>query len=114
MNISRRMIVAAIPLSLLWASSAQAASRTVWDGTWSGAWGGSESQATSVTIAGNRVVSYEYQGVSTPVAKSVVTPTRVTYGEEGTVVTLTRTSNTTALATIHSSQGEATAKLTKQ
>jgi hypothetical protein len=112
MNISRRMVVASIPLSLLFMSSVQAASRIGWDGTWSGAWGGSVPM--SVTIANNRVVSFEYQGVSTPVARSQVTPTRVTYGDKATVVTLTRTSDTTAFATIHSSQGDATAQVTKR
>ena len=74
-------------------------------------WGGRD--PTSITIAGKRVVSYEYQGVSTPVAKSKVTPKRVTYISNGTTVTLTKTSNTTAFAALHSSQGDATAELTK-
>jgi hypothetical protein len=92
--------------------SAIAASRTGWDGTWSGLWEGSE--ATSITIENNKVVSFEYQGVSTPVASSRVTPTKVTYGDNGVTVTLTKTGNSSAFATIHSPQGDATAKLTKQ
>ena len=123
MIISRRMVFAAIPLSILFASSLQAAPKRhvrhgryaapkgSWEGTWSGAWGGS--QPCSVTIAGNRVVSYEYQGVSTAVAKSKVTPKRVTYTSSGTTVTLAKTSKTTAHATLHSSQGDATAELTR-
>jgi hypothetical protein len=107
------MVFASIPLSLLFASSLQAAPKSSWDGTWSGSWGGRD--PTSITIAGNRVVSYEYQGVSTPVARSKVTPKRVTYkSNDGTTVTLTKTSKTTAFATLHSSQGDATAELTKQ
>ena len=39
---------------------------------------------------------------------------KVTYISNGTTVTLTRTSATTAFATLHSSQGDATAQLTKQ
>jgi len=112
MKINRRMVFASIPLSLLFASSLQAAPKSSWDGTWSGSWGGRD--PTSITIAGKRVVSYEYQGVSTPVARSKVTPKRVTYTSNGTTVTLTKTSKTTAFATLHSSQGDATAELTKQ
>lgn len=112
MNISRRMVLASIPVSLLFASSLQAAPKSAWDGTWSGSWGGQ--RPTSITIAGGRVVSYEYQGVSTPVAKSIVTPTRVSYGENGTTVALTKTTKTTAFAELHSSDGDATAELTKQ
>jgi hypothetical protein len=92
--------------------AALAASKTGWDGTWSGSWGGSA--PTSVTIVKKRVVSYEYQGVSTPVATSKVTPTKVTYGDDGTTVTLTRTSKTTAFAKLHGPRGNATAKLTKE
>ena len=124
MIISRRMVFAAIPLSILFASSLQAAPKrherhvrhaaltSSWEGTWSGAWGGS--QPCSVTIAGNRVVSYEYQGASTPVTKSRVTPKTVTYEGTGATVTLTRTGAKTALAKLHSQQGDATAQLTRQ
>jgi hypothetical protein len=124
MIINRRMVFAAIPLSILFSSSLQAAPKkhvrherhaaptSSWDGTWSGAWGGS--QPCSVTIAGNRVVSYTYQGASTPVTKSTVTPKTVNYEGTGATVTLTRTGKTTALATLHSQQGEGTAQLTRQ
>src|SRR5271156_5434375 len=120
MIINRRMVFAAIPLSILFASSLQAAPKrhvrhaaptSSWDGTWSGAWGGS--QPCSVTIAGNRVVSYEYQGASTPVTKSRLTSKTVTYEGTGATVTLTRTGTTTALATLHSQQGDATAQMTR-
>ena len=112
MQINRRMVLASIPLTLLFASSLQAAPRSSWDGTWSGLWGGRDS--TSITIARNRVVSYEYQGVSTPVAKSKVTPKTAIYISSGITVTLTKTGKSTAFATLHSSQGDATAELTKQ
>jgi hypothetical protein len=112
MKINRRMLFASIPLSLLFASSLQAAPKSSWDGTWSGSWGGRD--PTSITIAGNRVVSYEYQGASTLVAKSKVTSKRVIYVSNGTTVTLTKTSRTTAFATLHSSQGDATAVLTRK
>ena len=112
MRINRRMVFAAVPLSLLFASSLQAAPKPSWDGTWSGSWGGRN--PTSITIAANRVVSYEYQGVSTPVAKSRVTAKRVIYLSNGITVTLTKTGKTTALATLHGSQGDATAQLTRQ
>jgi hypothetical protein len=121
MIISRRMLFASIPLSILFAGSLQAKTqhhrhghehlRSSWDGTWSGAWGGS--QPTTITIAGNRVVSYTYQGASTPVTSSRVTATRVSYAGNGTTVTLVRTGNATASATLHSQQGEGTAQLTR-
>jgi len=111
MIIARRVLLAAIPLSLLWAGSASAGGS--WEGTWSGAWGGKE--PTSVTIAANKVVSYQYQGSSFPVAKSKVTPTKIVYsGDEGVTVTLTRTGEKTANAALHSDQGDATAELTRQ
>src|ERR1700722_16094033 len=112
MIISRRMVFAAIPLSILFASSLQAAPKrhvrherhaahaSSWAGTWSGSWGGS--QPTTITIEGTRVVSYTYQGAATPVTKSHVTPKTVTYEGQGTTVTMTRTGATTASATLHS------------
>jgi len=112
MQINRRMAFAILPLSLLFAGSLQAAPTSAWTGTWSGAWGGKD--PTSITIAGKRVVSYEYQGASTPVTRSKVSPKRVIYGSNGVTVTLTRTGGTTAFATLHSSQGDATAVLTRR
>ena len=112
MKINRRMVFALVPLSILFASSLQAAPKGPWDGKWSGSWGGRD--PTSITIAGKQVVSYEYQGVSTAVAESTVTPNRVTYISNGTTVTLTRTDKTTAFAKLHSSQGDATAELTNE
>ncbi len=114
MKMSRRLALAAIPLSLLFASPLQAAPKSSWDGTWSGAWGGQKENATSINIAGKRVVSFEYGGASTPVVHSVVTPKKVTYGDNGTVVTLTRTGKSTASATLHTAQGDATATLTRR
>jgi hypothetical protein len=92
--------------------AASPAPTSAWTGTWSGAWGGKD--PTSIKIAGKRVVSYEYQGASTPATKSKVTPKRVIYISNGITVTLTRTGRTTAFATLHSSQGDATAALTRQ
>jgi hypothetical protein len=114
MNISRRLVFAVIPISLLWASAGHAGSAGSWDGTWAGAWGGKETEATSVTVAGKRVVSYEYQGVSHPVSTSKVTPTKIVYEDQGVTVTLTRTSDTKAAAALHSDQGDATAELTRR
>ena len=124
MIISRRMVFTSIALSILFASSPQAAtkrhhapkshssSHSSWDGTWSGAWGGN--QATSITIEGMRVVSYTYQGASTPVTKSRITANKVTYEGTGSTVTMTRTGKNTAAATLHSQQGDGTAQLTRQ
>jgi hypothetical protein len=108
-----RWLSAAV-MTIAVSSAAPAASVTGWDGTWSGAWGGKSTEATSVTVAGKRVVSYEYQGVSHPVTNSKLTATRITYEDQGNAVTLTKTSNTTAHAALHSGQGDATAELTRQ
>lgn len=119
MLIDRRVVMATIPISLFLAGSAEATidrrhrppdATSSWDGTWSGNWGGQESQATSVTIHGNKVVSFEYRGVSTPVSASKVTPTTVSYSYNGVSVTLTRASATTAAASLHGSMGDATAR----
>src|SRR5262249_18548137 len=85
-----------------------------WDGRWSGNWGGQESEATSVIIVNNNVVSYEYHGVSTPVSASITTPTTVSYGNNGITVVITRIGATTAMASLHSPMGDTTAQLTKQ
>jgi hypothetical protein len=114
MKRSRRTLLAALSFSLLVVGSADAASKRSWDGTWRGKWGGQDAQETSVTIVGNKVVSYTYQGASTPVAASKVTPTTVTYGEQGVTVVLKRTGDDTASASLHSPQGDATAELTRE
>ena len=87
---------------------------TSWNGTWSGAWGGSQNQATTITIADNKVVSYTYGGASTPVSSSRVTARLVSYGDNGNSVTMIKTGANTASAKLHSSQGDATAKLIRQ
>jgi len=112
MNTIIRTAYVSVSLSLLLASAAQAAPKNAWDGTWSGAWGGRE--PTSITVADKRVVSYEYMGVSHPVADSKVTPTKIVYEDQGVTVTLIKTSNTSASAALHSGQGDATAELTRQ
>ena len=81
-----------------------------WDGRWAGAWGGND--PTAVNVRGGRVVSYEYGGATTPVARSHVTARRIVYnGDSGVVVTMTRTGANTARATLKSSQGNGTAVL---
>lgn len=85
-----------------------------WDGTWSGSWGGKASESTSITVSGNRVVSYSYQGVSHPVANSNVSPSKIIYEDQGNTVTLVKKSETTASAALHTQQGDATAELTRQ
>jgi hypothetical protein len=116
MTIGRRTFVAAIALAFLCVGAGEAApkhhSRHSWNGTWSGKWGGQE--PTSITIANNKVVSYQYQGVTTPVASSNVTPRTVTYGNNGVTVVLTRTGAKTASASLHSLQGDATAELVRE
>lgn len=95
-------------------SAVLAASVSGWDGTWSGAWGGDANQRTSVTVAGDRVASYMYQGMSHPVASSNVTARTITYQDQGNFVTLTKRSETTADAALRTQQGDATAVLTRQ
>ena len=113
----------AIPLSLALADSADAAAKHHrarhghvaggWDGTWSGAWGGSDPCA--ITIAGNKVVSYQYGGQTIPVHASHVTAKTVRYnGDGGAAVTVTRTGANTAHATLHSSQGDGVAEMTRK
>jgi len=84
------------------------------DGTWSGNWGGQEGEATSITIANNQVVSFEYHGESTPISASTVTPTTVSYEHNGVTIAISRTGATTAMASLHSWLGNTTAQLTRQ
>jgi len=108
-----RWLLTALIMSVLCAP-ASAASRSGWDGTWSGVWGGKASETTSITVAGDRVVSYSYKGVSHPVASSNVSPKQITYEDQGNTVTLTKKSETTADAALHGQEGDATAELTRQ
>ena len=123
MMIDRRAILAAIPISLFLAHSVEATpelshnlrgGRFSWDGTWSGNWGGRQSEGTSVRIVNNKVVSFEYHGVFTPVSASTVTATTVSYDYNGVMVIMTRTGTTTAMASLHSPMGDATARLTRR
>jgi hypothetical protein len=107
-----RWLLAAVMVTAF-SSSAFAASG--WDGTWSGAWGGKPEQATSVTVSGKKVVSYSYQGVSHPVESSKVTATKITYEDQGNTVTLTKSGEKTAHATLHTQDSQdASAELTRQ
>ena len=121
--IDRRAVMAAIPLSLFLAGAAEAAlahrhashaGKFSWDGTWSGNWGGQASQAASVTIVNNKVVSFQYNGASTPVSASRVTPTTASYEHNGVSIAMTRTGAATAMASLHSSMGDATARFTRR
>lgn len=95
-------------------SAALAGPARGWNGTWSGSWGGRTSESTSITVDGDHVVSYAYQGVSHPVSSSNVTPTKITYEDHGNTVILVKKSETTASAALHTQQGDATAELTRQ
>jgi hypothetical protein len=115
--IHRRTLLAAFAVSLALTPAAPALARSKsrhaamgsWDGRWAGAWGGKD--ATAINVSGGRVVSYEYNGTTNPVASSRMTPTRIVYGENDIVVALTRTGRDTAHATIKTSQGNGVAEL---
>jgi hypothetical protein len=113
MTIARRALLLAIPLTLLALSSApNAAPKGAWDGVWTGRWNGQYD--TSVTIARNRVTEYTYRGYPVPFSgHGKVTADTVSFGKEFTV-TLTKTSETTASAAYHGSNGDETAYLTRQ
>ena len=106
-----RLAVFALPLVLANIAPADAAGSS-WDGRWVGAWGGS--QPTAQIVKGGKLVAYEYNGQTFPVATSRVTPREIVYTNKDVVVTLTRTGPNTAHATIKASQGEAMAELTRQ
>jgi hypothetical protein len=105
-------LLSAAAITLAFSSSSFAASG--WDGTWSGAWGGKPEQATTITVSGKKVVSYSYQGVSHPVATSNVTATKITYEDQGNSVSVTKTGEKTAHATLHAGSNDADAELTRQ
>ena len=115
--IDRRSLFAALAASLVLASAptlarpAKSAGRS-WDGRWAGAWGGKD--ATAITVSGGHVVSYEYNGQTNPVASSHVTAKRIVYGDNGVVVTLTRTGANTAHAKIKTGQGNGAAELVRR
>ncbi len=119
-HMSRRLTLVLAALALIGSADASFAKhkRMVhggggsWTGTWSGAWGGRD--ATAITVAGNRVVSYQYGGQTTPVHSSRVTASRISYSDNGNSVVMTRTGANTAHAKLHSSQGDGEADLTRQ
>jgi hypothetical protein len=106
-----RWLLAAVMIT---AFSSSACAASGWDGTWSGAWGGKPEQTTTVTVSGKQVVSFSYQGVSHPVASSTVTAKKITYEDQGNSVTLTKTGEKSAHATLHSQSNDATAELKLQ
>jgi hypothetical protein len=113
-----RLALFALPLAFLIAAPADAQNRhskgggnSSWDGRWVGAWGGS--RPTVQVVKGGKLVAYEFEGKTFPVATSHVTPTEIVYGDD-VVVTLTRTGANTAHATIKTSQGSGTAELTRE
>jgi hypothetical protein len=95
-------------------TSAFAQEVSSWDGVWAGAWHGHE--RTSVQISHGRVVRYEFQVSSVPIATQKVSAQSVTFGVPGRyTVTMDLTGPGRATATYNSSiNGSATADLTKQ
>ena len=105
-----------LPLALLLSAPADCAPKRQkpggWDGRWVGSWGGS--QPTAQIIKGGKLVAYEYNGETHPVAQSHVTPTRIVYNEGDVVVTIVKTGANTAHATIKTGQGDGATELTRQ
>src|SRR5271156_6161141 len=91
MTLAHRTLFA-LPFAFLIAAPADAG-QSSWDGRWVGAWGGS--RPTAQIVKGGRLVAYEYNGQTYPVATSHVTQKEIVYGED-VVVTLTRTGPNTA------------------
>ena len=119
MTLGRRALFV-LPLALLMSAPAEstpkrhkaAAHGGGWDGRWVGSWGGS--QPTAQIVKGGKLVAYEYNGGTHPVAHSHVTPTTIVYNEGDVVVTITKAGANTAHATIKTMQGEGTTELTRQ
>jgi hypothetical protein len=123
MKINRWALWLALPLSLALAGSPAEAKHKArhmgkhagggsWNGTWSGAWGGRD--ATAIMISGNRVVSYQYGGQTTPVHASHVSARTVSYSDKDAHVVMTRTGPTTAHAKLHTSQGDGESDMVRQ
>ena len=114
MTLARAFLV--LPLALLLSAPADCAPKRQkpggWDGRWVGSWGGS--QPTAQIVKGGKLVAYEYNGETHPVAQSHVTPTKIVYNEGEVVVTITKTGANTAHATIKTGQGDGATELTRQ
>ena len=118
--LTRRPLLAALAVALAFAPAAPAFARRAahhaamgsWDGRWAGSWGGND--PTAIIVSGGKVVSYEYGGQTNAVSSSRVTATRIVYGKDDIVVTMTRAGRNTAHATIKTSQGNGTAELARQ
>src|SRR5437763_10870097 len=126
MNIVSRSLVLAVSLTFAFAGAAEAkihhkahghahahVKGGSWDGSWAGAWGGRD--PTTITISGNRAVSYTYGGASNPITGGTrMTAKSVSYSVDGNSVVMVRTGANTAHAKLHSSQGDGEADLTRQ
>jgi len=110
----RRWILVSLPLVLLASISAtKAAGPMSWDGAWTGLWGGADD--TSIKIADNKVVGYSFKGTTQPVETGDVTEKQLSFGTNVFTITLTRTSETTAVAQFQSNtMGVTKANLTRQ
>ena len=92
-----------------------AASRPAWDGTWAGVVA-KTGDTVSVTIAGNKVVSYSVRGASPfPITYSSVTARSVSFGDRKNFsVRISKTGPRTAWGTAQSPMGAGSAKLIRQ
>ena len=93
--------------------AAEAASAPSWDGTWVGVF---NSAPVSVTISGDKVVSYAFAGAHPfTIGYSQVTRKTVSFGDHANYeVKITKASAATATGFAHSPLGDGATTLTKQ
>lgn len=114
MTIDRRAMLMSVPFTVLLSiNRTKAESLVSWDGTWTGLWGGADD--TSIKIVDNKVVGYSFKGTTQSVDTRNVTDKQFSFGTRLFTITLTRTSETTAVAKFQSdTMGVTKADLTKQ
>jgi hypothetical protein len=113
MSIGRRFLLIAIPLAFLVPMAIQAQNKKSWDGVWEGML--DNAAPIAVTIANDKVVSYTIKGSPHPIEYNKITAASASFGDrDHYFMKLTKTSDTTASATVHGRLGFASASLTRQ
>ena len=111
----RAALFMAATLLALATVQADAESRPGWDGTWTGVVP-KTGETVSVTIAGNKVLSYSVRGASPfPILYSTVTARSVLFGDwKKFSVKIVKTGTRTAWGTAQSPMGVGSASLARQ